>query len=122
MHNIISFFEIPVIDFPRARAFYEAVLQCQIEEMDMMGTPMGFLPSDGKNVSGALVKDENYQPSDKGILVYIDGQNDIPGYLERIKAAGGTVLIERTEISPEFGYFAQFLDTEGNKLALHANA
>lgn len=121
MENIISFFEIPVTDFTRAQAFYEAVLQCPIQETEMMGSLMGFLPSDGSNVSGALVQDPNYQPSDMGVLVYLDAHNDIPGFVSRIKAAGGTVLMEKTEISPEFGYYAVFLDTEGNKLALHAN-
>lgn len=120
MENLISFFEIPVTDFERAQSFYSNVLQCEINEMDMMGAKMGFLPNDGSNVSGALVQDKEYEPSTKGTLVYLNAQNDIPGFLLRIKEAGGTVLVDKTEISPEFGFFALFLDSEGNKIALYS--
>jgi hypothetical protein len=33
---------------------------------------------------------------------------------------GGKILMGRTEINPEIGYMAFFLDTEGNRVALHS--
>jgi len=120
MENIISFFEIPVTDFDRATLFYGKVLQSDINVMEIMGAKMGFLPTDGSNVSGALVQDKEYEPSTKGALLYLNANDDIPGFLQRIEEAGGTVLVNKTEISPEFGFFALFIDTEGNKLALYS--
>jgi hypothetical protein len=40
--------------------------------------------------------------------------------VDRIEAAGGTIILPKTEISPEYGYMAVFLDTEGNRIALHS--
>jgi len=56
MKNMINWFEIPAKDISRAISFYKKVLDIDIQETDMMGTKMGFLPSDGKNVSGVMYK------------------------------------------------------------------
>jgi uncharacterized protein len=34
--------------------------------------------------------------------------------------AGGRIVMNKTFISDDAGYFAIFIDTEGNKLALHS--
>ena len=40
--------------------------------------------------------------------------------MEKIESMGGEILMEKTQISPEIGYMAFFIDTEGNKVALHS--
>ena len=44
MKNAINWFEIPVKNFEKAKAFYEAVLQAELTIMEMkeMGYPMKF--------------------------------------------------------------------------------
>ena len=42
--------------------------------------------------------------------------------LDRIEKAGGKVTIPKTLIDKQIGYMAFFIDTEGNKIALHSNA
>ena len=37
-----------------------------------------------------------------------------------MEAAGGKVMVPKTEISPEYGYMAVFVDTEGNRIGLHS--
>jgi hypothetical protein len=37
-----------------------------------------------------------------------------------VEAAGGKILVPKTEISPDYGFMAVFLDTEGNRIALHS--
>jgi hypothetical protein len=32
---------------------------------------------------------------------------------------GGKILMQKKQIAPEVGYMAFFLDTEGNRIALH---
>lgn len=120
MKNFINWFEIPASDFNRAVSFYKNILSIDITESDVFGTKMGFLPSDGKNVSGAIVMGEGYEPSQSGVLAYLNGGNDLQAILEKITANKGKILVPKTQISPEMGYFALFADSEGNKMALHS--
>jgi predicted enzyme related to lactoylglutathione lyase len=120
MENFINWFEIPATDFNRSVNFYKQVLNIEIQETDMFGMKMGFMPTDGSNVAGALVQGDGYTPSQDGALVYLNGGNDLQNMLSRVEPAGGKVIVPKTQISPEIGYFAMFIDTEGNKLALHS--
>lgn len=120
MENFISWFEIPALDFSRAVTFYEAILNVEIEKGDIFGTKMGFLPSDGKNVSGAIVHGDEYLPSSEGVLAYLNGGSDLQHILSKVEANNGKVIVPKTQISEEMGYFALFIDTEGNKLGIHS--
>lgn len=122
MENLISWFEIPATDFSRAVSFYKSVLGLDIKETEMFGTKMGFFPSDGKNVSGAIVQGEDYKPSTDGVLVYLNGGNDLQTVLDKIEKNKGKVIVPKTQISPEMGYFGMFIDTEGNKMAVHSTS
>jgi len=120
MQNVINWFEIPSSDFRRAVAFYKAVLGLDIKETEMFGTKMGFFPSDGTNVSGAIVQGEDYKPSMEGVVAYLNGGKDLQTILDRVAGNKGTVIVPKTQISPEMGYFGMFIDSEGNKMALHS--
>ena len=120
MENMISWFEIPASDFSRAVTFYKGILGVEIQEMDMFGTKMGMFPSDGENVSGAVVHGEDYKPASDGVTIYLNGGENLQVILDKIEPNGGTVIVPKTQISQEMGYFAMFIDTEGNKLALHS--
>lgn len=120
MQNLINWFEIPATDFNRSVKFYTQVLGAEIEETEMFGMKMGFMPTDGANVSGAVVQGEGYTPSSDGAVIYLNGGDDLQTMLNRVEAAGGNVIVPKTQISPEIGFFAMFIDTEGNKLALHS--
>ena len=120
MQNLINWFEIPATDFTRAVSFYKAILGVEIKETEMFGTKMGFFPSDGANVSGAIVQGDDYRPSADGILAYLNGGNDLQSVLDRVGANKGTVIVPKTQISPEMGFFGMFIDTEGNKMAIHS--
>lgn len=121
MENLISWFEIPATNFSRAVAFYKALLGHPIEEIDMMGTKMGMFPMDGKSVSGAIVLGDGAVPSSEGVLVYLNGGEDLQSTLDKVEPNKGTILLPKTQISEEMGYFALFMDTEGNKIGIHSN-
>ena len=120
MNNLISIVEIPVTDFVRAVNFYQTILGVNIEEVEMDGTQMGILPSDGKTVNVVLVKGADYKPTTDGAVLYLNAGNDLQPMLDKIEQNGGQVIVPKSEISPEMGYFALFVDTEGNKLGLHS--
>jgi len=121
-HNVVGWFEIPVIDMDRAKKFYEAVFGIEIQVQDFHGTQMGWFPfgEDKPGAAGSLVKQDDYQPSDsKGVLIYFSA-SDISTELHRVEDAGGEVIQARTLISEDVGYMGLFLDSEGNRIALHS--
>ena len=120
MANALNWFEIPVIDFSRAKTFYEKVLDIAIEPMVMGPVTMGMLSSDQNAVGGAIVQGDGGSPSQNGTLVYLNGGDDLAPMLARVAEAGGTVVVPKTEIGNGFGFFAHFIDTEGNKVGLHS--
>ena len=120
--NAINWFEIPVDDFDRAKMFYSRIFDYEMSEMAMGPSRMGMLPYEQAegHVGGAIVKVDDFLPSRQGTLVYLNGGEDLSVVLMRVDDAGGKVLLEKTEITPEIGYYATFLDSEGNKVALHS--
>jgi len=120
MENLINWFEIPATDFNRAVSFYKAILGVEIQETEMFGTKMGFFPTDGKNVSGAIVQGADYKPSTDGVLAYLNGGKDLQTVLGKIENNNGKIIVPKTQLSPEMGYFGMFIDTEGNKIAVHS--
>ena len=120
MKNLISIIEIPVTDFQRATKFYEAILGVAIEAMEMDGVELGVIPSDEGTVSVVLAKGNDYQPTTSGAVLYLNMAEDLQPTLDKVTSNGGNVIVPKSEISPEMGYFALFIDTEGNKLGLHS--
>lgn len=120
MENLINFIDIPATDFSRAVSFYKAILGLEINETEMFGTKMGFFPTDGTNVSGAIVQGEGYTPSTEGAIAYLNGGNDLQTVLDKVAPNNGKIIVPKTHISPEVGYIGMFIDTEGNKMAVHS--
>jgi predicted enzyme related to lactoylglutathione lyase len=121
--NAISWFEIPVTDFNRAKNFYQQIFEFEMPEMDMGPVKMGILPHDRDNhgVGGAICAGEGYAPSGpNGVKAYLNGGDDLNTVLNRVAAAGGSVVLPKTEIAPDMGNFAFFLDTEGNVVGLYS--
>lgn len=120
MKNALNWFEIPVSDFARAKKFYEVLFGAEIMEMPFPDGKYGILPSDMQNgVGGGIVQGEGFVPSDKGTVVYLNGGEDLSVPLSRIEAAGGKIVVPKMSIG-ENGFMAHFIDTEGNRVALHS--
>jgi uncharacterized protein len=123
MKNAISWFEIPTTDIDRAARFYETILGISIFPMDFPNIKMRMFPMEADGVGGALVDSGGFHlPSDThGPLVYLNADPDVQLVLDRVQAAGGSILVPKTQISPEYGYMAVIIDTEGNRIALHSS-
>lgn len=124
-NHAISWFEIPSTDIERAAAFYEDIFQTKLIPMDMPQIQMRMFPIEDpmNGIGGAVVKssDAFHKPSaTDGPLLYLNGNPDVQIVLDRVEAAGGKVTVPKTEISPEYGYMAVFINTEGNRVALHS--
>ena len=122
MTHSISWFEIPTRDLARAQQFYETILGVELIPMDMPGIKMRMFPvPDHTFISGALTyAPDFYEPQANGTLVYLNANPDVQHVLDRVEAAGGKIIVPKTEISPDIGFMAVIHDTEGNRVAFHS--
>lgn len=121
--NAISWFEIPATDLNRAQRFYEMIFQVQLIPMDVASIQMRMFPiEDMQGVGGAVCKSEEFYKSSStdGVLIYLNANPDVQKVLDRVMDAGGKILVPKTQITPEYGYMAIILDTEGNRIGLHS--
>jgi predicted enzyme related to lactoylglutathione lyase len=121
--HAVSWFEIPVNNLDHAQKFYETIFDIQMIPLDMPQIKMRMFPVEGTtSIGGAICqKGKFYKPSAKsGPLIYLNGNPDVQYILNSVEGAGGKIVIPKTQISPEQGYMAVFLDNEGNRLALHS--
>jgi len=120
--NSINWFEIPVLNFDRAKEFYSRIYNYKMVETVMNSGRMGFLPMEpeSQGIGGAIVQGPGYVPTALGVKVYLNGGENLQQILDRVISAGGEVLTNKTLITEEIGYFAVFEDTEGNHISLHS--
>lgn len=119
MNHIAIWFEIPVTDMQRAKNFYQNVMGTSFKDEEMNGYQMAIFAAEEEAVSGMLMLGEHYQPSQTGAVIYLHGGQDLDDRLEKVVAHGGTVILPKTPIHDgEHGYFAQCLDSEGNRIGL----
>lgn len=121
--NIATWFELPVNNMARAKAFYQSVLQAEFKDEEMSGLQMAIFSAEPGAVGGMLVLGETYQPSQTGAVVYFNGGENLTAPLERALQHGGSMVVPKTPIHDgECGYFALFLDSEGNRVGLYSQS
>jgi uncharacterized protein len=120
MSNLISIVEIPTSDFQRAVSFYQEILDVTIEQTEMGPIRMGLFPGAGEGAFVHLIYGDGYKPSGDGAVVYFNCGSDLQTVADRIEAKGGKIIVPKTEIGPDMGFYAIFNDSEGNKVGLHS--
>lgn len=118
LKDYVSWFEIPAYDITRATTFYNAIYNMEMEHAQNGDFFMSYFPAD-KGIGGALIQGPGCYPNDTGVLMYLNAGNDIDSIIGRIELAGGRIIMPKTLISDASGFFALFIDSEGNRLALH---
>lgn len=125
--NILTWFEIPVSDTARAKAFYEQILDIEMHTRTIPETNevLTFFPYDpdviqatSGRVTGVLTQSGKNSPSSNGTLIYINASPDLQLVLDKVEPAGGKILVPRMQINA--GFIAVILDSEGNRIGLHA--
>ena len=114
MKHTIVHFEIPADDVERAKKFYSELFGWEFS------TPPGFeeywvfdTGDPEQDAGGGLMA---RQAPGQGIVHYIQVES-VAGYVTKVQALGGQVIFPRSPV-PGMGWFAQFLDTEGNCFAV----
>ena len=124
--NPIAWFEIYVQDMPRAKAFYEAVFQCELNHLPNPNPEtcphleMWAFPSSMENygATGSLVKLPGCPSGGNSTLIYFACE-DCAVEAARAAANGGSIYKEKMSIG-EYGFIALVYDTEGNMIGLHS--
>lgn len=123
-NNVAGWFEIPVTDMDRAVKFYETVFEFKLQRESLGDLDMAWFPwnMEAYGSAGSLVYfPGHYQPSKDGVVLYLTANSgDLSIEMGRVEAAGGQVLKPKTQISEEHGFMGLFLDSEGNRVAMHS--
>ncbi len=123
MAHAITWFEIPAADLKRARTFYENILGVQMQPMPSPERNMVAFPADWEqgDLAGCITQAPDMKPSESGTLLFLNCAPDLSVALGRVEAAGGRVLLPKTQIPMDnAGFMALILDTEGNRIGLHS--
>lgn len=120
MNSIVSIFEIPATDIERAVNFYKSILGVEIQELEYPGMHMGLFPIEDQLTIGVIIKGEDQIPSVNGITIYLNAGKDLQKVLDKIAIHGGEIKLPKTAHADESGFFAIFIDSEGNRLGLHS--
>lgn len=116
--NPVVYFEIPVTDIDRAMKFYTSVFNFTFEKQVIDHNEMALFPfsEERAGVSGALAKGEIYKPTKDGVVIYFKTES-IDKTLKLATENGGQILYPKTS-NGNFGFVAEFEDSEGNRIAL----
>jgi predicted enzyme related to lactoylglutathione lyase len=117
--KFVSWFEIPAYNHYRSVAFYNYIYGIEMKSVEMNGFAMSYFPTEG-GAGGAIVTGPGCVPSEVGPLLYLNAGDDLNVVLSKVNEAGGRVVMEKTFLGEAAGYFALFIDSEGNRLALHS--
>ena len=111
-HGDITHIEIPVNDLAKATAFYSDLFGWQIAEMEgFEGYPMFQAPN---GVSGGALTQREEGFTQPRSMVEVDSIDEA---LATAKAQGGSVAVEKTEITPT-SWWALLTDPDGNHIGL----
>ncbi len=121
--NVVGWFEIPVSNMERAMKFYKTVFDFKLERQNLGELDMAWFPfADVPGSPGSLVYHKDfYKPSSDGVLIYFTSQSgDLKNELAKVEKAGGKVIMQKKLISDDVGYMGLFIDSEGNRIAVHS--
>jgi predicted enzyme related to lactoylglutathione lyase len=120
MANRVVWVDIPVTNLERATRFYSAVIGKPVTTQSGPGFTMAVFPHDGPDVGGCLVPSgDGNSPSERGPLIYLNVEGRMKEAVDAASAHGGRVVEPAHPIGPH-GYRAVVIDSEGNRIALHA--
>ena len=74
----------------------------------------------GGAISGCLMLTPGAKPSMDGACIYLNADLGLDLILSRAEPAGGKLLLPRTPVGENMGYFGHIADPEGNRIGLHS--
>lgn len=140
-HSRLSWVQIPARDLQRAANFYKGVFGFDFFFEDLNGIPHAVFKEDlngNKPVNGAIIQLSEEAVMGSGPVLFYDAAGDFDYILSQVEECGGEVINRKTlikaKIDDDFsyipntyidshpGYFAHFLDSEGNRCGLYGQS
>lgn len=138
-HGLISWIQIPSKNLARAAKFYEDVFNASFFFEELNGIPHAIFKvntSGKKMLNGAIIEIESTHDLGRGgCVLFIDATGNFENIMRQIEEHGGKVTIRKTLITNKSndntfvipntyidnkpGYYAHFIDSEGNKMGLY---
>jgi predicted enzyme related to lactoylglutathione lyase len=120
----VQHFEIPTDDLSRAKKFYQNVFGWKLVDFPNMDYTIAYtvevneqnMPKEPGSINGGMMKRDATAPSPV-VVVTVDSIKDS---LAKIKAAGGTIVMETWQVG-DMGLYARIKDTEGNVIGVWEN-
>jgi uncharacterized protein len=114
----VAFIEIPAKNMERAAKFYSQLLGIEYTTYEDGIRKVGVIASSQDGGVGISVNETaDFEPGNKGPLVYLSCDTEMDALLQRAADLGGKVTMPKTEMAPKW-YFGIIEDTEGNAIAL----
>ena len=115
-HSIV-WFEIPVTDMKRSKAFYDTVFKTSLVEDNTGPNPMAMFPvADMKVGNSGHLYPGKPAAGGAGNTLHLLAPAPLEESIERLKKAGGKVVSPIVTIPP--GRFAYCQDLDGNSIGL----
>lgn len=123
IHSALDWFEIPVRDIDRAQRFYEALLGAELRRETIGDKTLAVFAYEDGGAGGCLMAGPGTPaPAGDGTMVYLKAAPSIDAVLERVARAGGRIATPKVQLPGDMGAFAHVVDSEGNRVGLHALA
>lgn len=113
--HAVVWFEIPVTDIEKARAFYQDVLESELSEMEGPNPMLQFSASGPDMIAGHLYPGRPAAPG-TGPTIHLSVGAPLEAAMERVAASGGQVVSPIIQIPA--GRFVYCLDPDGNSFGL----
>ncbi len=119
--TVITWFDLPSLDFDRAVKFYSEILGEPVIVGEHMGTKHGFFPMEATgDVGGNILPPcDDFEPSAQGTRVYFCCDGRLDDAISKVEKSGGKIIRPKLSIG-EPGWIAVIQDTEGNIVGLHS--
>ncbi len=135
-HSNIKWIQIPATNLSRATTFYENVFDAAFFFEKLNGMPHAIFKKNNNKelLNGALVEFKDITIG-SGPVLFFDATGDFETIMELIEENGGKIThsktlivakesessytIPNTYIDNKPGYYAHFIDSEGNKMGLY---
>ncbi len=113
MKHTFVHFEIPADDVERARKFYTELFGWQISSPPEFPEYLFVKTGDEDDLAGGMMK---RQGPEQGPIYYVQVES-VDATCVTIEQLGGRIIVPKSPV-PGMGWFAHFVDTEGNVFAL----
>ncbi|MBL4594908.1 MAG: hypothetical protein JKX68_14005 [Flavobacteriales bacterium] len=137
-HSAIPWIQIPANDLNRAAKFYETIFDASFFFEELNAIPHAVFKNNGGQkelIHGAIIELKDYKNSGQGTILFFDATGNFETIMELIVEGGGKIIKEKTLITSKEnnssftipntyidnkpGYYAHFLDSEGNRMGLY---